>query len=279
MQLEGRSHTADHLKTRPVRELRPWSPGLYLEDMTTAWGMRCAGALCALWLVTCSAVAPAMAQEGQDDVAGREYFERGRAAFDRAEYERALVYFRHAYRLSGRAELHYNIGIAAARLQREEEAVNAFRRYLDETSEPVREAEVRQRIDALERSIAEREATARALEEAAVHAASPAQEPVDGRRLPTSTIIGASTLGAIGAGGVAAMAVGLAKSGTCKDAVSGVCVVERSSTAWTWVYGGLGAAALVGSATWFAIGARRARARRETGLSLSPTGIMVSGTF
>jgi tetratricopeptide (TPR) repeat protein len=240
--------------------------------------MALARAVGAFALVTLVAAGSA-AQPARDDAAGRDYFERGRAAFDRAEYERALVYFRHAYELSRRAELQYNIGIAAARLQREEEAVIAFRRYLDETSEPVREAEVRQRIEALERSIAEREATARALEEAAVQYRSPAPAPVDGKRLRTSTIVGGSALAALGAGGVAAMSLGLLRSGSCKQEVSGLCVVERASTEWTWVYGALGAAALAGSATWFAVGARRARAKGETQLSISPTGIMVSRKF
>ena len=109
----------------------------------------------------------AIAQETTDDNGGREYFERGRFAFEEADYETALAYFRHAYELSRRAELQYNIGVAADRLQREEEALEAFERYLAETEKPTRAAEVRQRIDALERSIAEREVTELALEEAA----------------------------------------------------------------------------------------------------------------
>jgi hypothetical protein len=46
--------------------------------------------------------APASAQQTPDDAAAREYFERGRSAFEQADYEGALVYFRHAYRLSHR---------------------------------------------------------------------------------------------------------------------------------------------------------------------------------
>ena len=107
----------------------------------------------------------------RDDAAAREYFEEGRAAFERADYERALVMFRHAYRLSERPELQYNIGVAADRLQHEEEALEAFESYLAYTAEPTREAEVKERIAALRTSIAEREATERALVDAtaAVH--------------------------------------------------------------------------------------------------------------
>ena len=90
------------------------------------------------------------------------------SAFEQADYESALVYFRHAYRLSHRGELQYNIGVAADRLQREEEALEAFEHYLEENEDPAREAEVQERIIALRQSIAERDATERALEEATI---------------------------------------------------------------------------------------------------------------
>lgn len=101
-----------------------------------------------------------------DDAAAREYFKAGRAAFDQADYESALVYFRHAYRTSGRGALLYNIGVAADRLQRDQEELEAFEQYLEETEKPTRESEVRTRVEALRLSIAEKEATARALMEA-----------------------------------------------------------------------------------------------------------------
>ena len=223
--------------------------------------------------------APASGQETPDDAAGREYFERGRTAFESADYESALVYFRHAYRLSRRGELQYNIGVAADRLQREEEALEAFQHYLEEAKEPTRAEEVRERIAALEQSIAERKATELALQEATIRYRSSEQQPTDGARLQRSTIIGASALATLGVAGVAAMGVGLAKNGSCKREVAGNCVVEHSATSWTYVYGALGAAALAGSATWFALGARRGKKKRETQLSLTPAGMLVSGKF
>ena len=236
-------------------------------------------ALVALALVAVTWSAPGAAQETPDDAAGREYFERGRAAFDEADYETALVYFRHAYKLSRRGELQYNIGVAADRLQREEDALEAFRQYLEETEEPLREAEVRERIDALERTIAERNAAKLALEEAATSSLASGAQPTDGARVPTSAIVGGSTLAALGVAGVAAMGAGLAKNGTCKEEVGGECAVEHAATPWTWVYGGLGVAALAGSATWFAVGARRQKTKREMRISVGPTGVMVSGKF
>jgi tetratricopeptide (TPR) repeat protein len=216
-----------------------------------------------------------------NDAAAREYFEAGRAAFEQADYEGALVYFRHAYRMSGRPALQYNIGVSADRLQREKEALEAFQFYLAQTENPTREAEVRGRIEALQQSIAEREATERALQEASIRYEAIAQEgrSSDGARVPKTAIIGGTVLAAAGVAGVAAMAAGLAKSGTCTNEVAGQCVAENQTTSWTYVYGGIGVAALAGSAIWFGVAAKRNKEARKTQVSFSPTGLMVSGTF
>ena len=85
-------------------------------------------ALCWVYaaVVVCSALGytvGAAAQETPDDAAAREHFQRGREAFEQTEYEEALTEFRDAYRLSGRGQLQYNIGVTADRLQRHEEAL------------------------------------------------------------------------------------------------------------------------------------------------------------
>lgn len=277
MQLDDGPHTVDHLKIRAVTELPGGPANLYLVAMVGNLAKLVVGVGMFVALAVLSSTA--LAQKTTDDNGGREYFERGRFAFEEADYETALAYFRHAYELSRRAELQYNIGVAADRLQREEEALDAFERYLAETEKPTRAAEVRQRIDALERSIAQREVTELALEEAAIRYEPPTPDPLDGKRLPTATIAGGTTLAALGAGGIAAMSVGLAKNGTCSQDVGGMCVSEHSATTWTWVYGGVGLAALVGSAAWFAVSAKRVKEKRETRFSISPTGLMVSGAF
>ncbi|MBW2719500.1 MAG: tetratricopeptide repeat protein [Deltaproteobacteria bacterium] len=236
--------------------------------MRETWGIAHRWACFAVLLVGLMGAVPAVAQQTPDDAAAREYFERGRVAFEQADYEGALAYFRHAYRLSHRGELQYNIGVAADRLQREEEALEAFEHYLDEP-------EVQERIIALRQSIAERRATELALEEATIRYQTPTH---DGARVPTSAIVGSSALAVVGVAGVAAMSVGLAKNGSCSEEVAGQCVTERSATAWTWVYGALGVAALAGSATWLALSFKRAKEKRKTRVSVSPTGVMVSGT-
>lgn len=137
---------------------------------------------------------PASAQPIADDAVAREYFEAGRVAFDQAEYESALTHFRHAYRTSGRGELLYNIAVTADRLQRNQEALEAFEQYLDRTEKPVRESEVRRRIAALRKSIAEKEATEQALKEAELRYEQIARGKSGATRdpapLPTSASIG-----------------------------------------------------------------------------------------
>ena len=253
--------------------------------MPDAWGNTRLW-MVALWLAAVTVLASswgtsAAAQQSAQDTEAREYFERGRVAFENADYERALVYFRHAYRLSERPELQYNIGVAADRLQREEEALDAFERYLQNTEQPVREAEVRERIDALRESIEQQQATERALAQAKTTARVRSDTTTTDRsKLPKSTIAGGSALAAVGAAGVTAMAVGLARDGACSEESGGACVTQSSATSWTYVYGAIGIAALAGSATWFAIGHRKSKsAQRETVWSLTPSGVMVSGKF
>ncbi|MGB5811512.1 MAG: tetratricopeptide repeat protein [Polyangiales bacterium] len=240
-------------------------------------------ALCAMLMATSFSVGnppSAHAQAADRDAEAREYFERGRVAFEGADYERALVYFRHAYRLSSRAELQYNIGVAADRLQREDEALEAFESYLANTTSPARAAEVNERIEALRESIEERDATERALVDATVESRAITTPSSDRTGLPVSTIVGGAALGAVGVAGVSAMVVGLVKNGSCADEVSGACVTERSRTPWTYVYGALGVAALAGSATWFGVSHRRTKnAERDLVWTFTPAGVLVSGKF
>ena len=232
-------------------------------------------------LLGCSA--SSSAQTNADDEAAREHFERGREAFGEPDYEEALLQFREAYRLSRRGKLQYNIGITADRLHRDEEALEAFEHYLAETQNPGRTQEVRARIEALRLAIAERERREKALVEAVAvrYEATLAQDPKQ-RTVPKSAIIGGSILAAAGTAGVVTMGVALARSGECleRDESSGVCITERARSPWTAVYGAVGIAALVGSATWFAVSSKRSKQKmRDTAWRLTPTGVVVSGSF
>ncbi len=222
------------------------------------------------------------AERGQaDDAAAREQFVLGRAAYRGADYDAALVHFKRALDLSGRSELLYNVGISADRLGRHEEAIQAFEKYLDDTADPSREQEVRERLAFLRLALEESKRKEQLAMEAAARdaAAAPLKEP-PGRKIPSSAIIGGSVLGAVGVTGVAIMAVGLSQNGACLETDSaGACTSERTTTAWTAVYGSIGVAALAGSALWFGMGHRRTNRERATTWNLGPSGVVVSGTF
>lgn len=232
-------------------------------------------------LVLCGALiasGPTSAQDTADDAAARKQFVRGRAAFEESNYEQALMHFRNAYRLSHRGQLQYNIGITATRLQHDDEALLAFQSYLEEVEHPPREQEVRQRVAALEQAIAANKDAERQLSEAAV-SPEDSDRASPGRRIPRSAIVGSSVLGAVGVAGVVVMGVGLAKSGTCVAEMAGVCVSERDTSPWTWVYGGVGVAALAGSVSWVLVSRKRSKEKRTTAWMLTPTGVLVSGSF
>jgi tetratricopeptide (TPR) repeat protein len=112
----------------------------------------------ALVLAACSLAPPralAEAASPQADAEARALFDAGRAAFSAGRFEEALAHFRRSLELSGRAELHYNVGISADRLRRDEEALEAFRRYVAEVPGAENREEVEARIAILERELAE----------------------------------------------------------------------------------------------------------------------------
>lgn len=105
--------------------------------------------IAAVALLACAS-APAAAQ---DDTEAREVFELGRTAFNDGRFEEALDHFRRSYELSGKAELLFNIGVAADRLRLNQDALRAFESYLEGLPEAPNRAEVEGRIRVLRRAI------------------------------------------------------------------------------------------------------------------------------
>lgn len=101
-------------------------------------------------------VDPFEESDAAEQEAARAAFRDGRIAFDRGRYAEALERFEHAYSLSGKSELLYNIGLAADRIREDERALEAFELYLKETPDSPERDQVRMRVVAL------REARARA---------------------------------------------------------------------------------------------------------------------
>lgn len=98
------------------------------------------------------AATPPPARESE----ARALFEAGRTAYDNGHFEDALERFRESYELSGRAGLLFNVGAAAERLQRQDEALAAYEAYLEAQPDAPNAANVRARVDILRRAIAER---------------------------------------------------------------------------------------------------------------------------
>ncbi len=91
------------------------------------------------------------------DAEARALFEAGSVAFEAGDFERALEHFSRAYELSQRPRLLYNVGLAADRLRHDQQALDAFERYLDaEPNSPHRDT-VEPRIHALREAIAAHE--------------------------------------------------------------------------------------------------------------------------
>ena len=221
----------------------------------------------ALWVlaVLCVFEGRAVGQSASDAEA-KALFEEGKAAFKEADYRLALRAFRKSYDLSGRGELHYNIGLAADRLRLDDEALAAFEAYLTEVESPAREEEVRERIRALRLSIAERDELKRQTT----------------RKRPKSAIIGSSVLAGVGIAGVIVMGVALARSGQCvQENSAGDCIRrEQNNKGLTAFYGVVGFGALAGAGLWFGLSGRKGRAEnRQAKLLLRPGGVTISGEF
>jgi tetratricopeptide (TPR) repeat protein len=122
-------------------------------------------ALLACWL--CSATGAATAQDAapatgavatDQDREARFLFEAGRTAYDAGRYGEALGHFQHAFELSKRPALLYNVGQAADRMRRDEVALQAFKQYVAELPEAPNRTAVEERIRVLEGVVAEKQA-------------------------------------------------------------------------------------------------------------------------
>jgi tetratricopeptide (TPR) repeat protein len=104
-----------------------------------------------LFVLASSAALTAHAQSSTPaDEEAHLRFEAGRAAYQRGGFEDALADFQRAYELSHRYELLYNIGSTFDHLRRDDEAIDAFTRFLAEApaDNPNRQ-EVERRIEVM----------------------------------------------------------------------------------------------------------------------------------
>lgn len=281
-----------------------------MPDAPATQSPRPIAALSLVTLLALVSLAPsgARAQEPTEamDVEARALFEAGTTAFDDARYADALEHFRRAYELSRRPGLLYNVGIAADRLRRDADALEAFEAFLAAVPEHPRRRDVEVRVAILREAVAaqrDAEAATGATEAGSATerdvaattgtttgtvdaSASPDAAPHEGGGPGLAAIVGASVLGAVGLAGVITGVVGIAGAGGCvTTAASGACV-EESQPAWApiGVYLGVGAAAIAAAIVWIVVdagsegegdGARRAALE----VGVGPTGLRVRGSF
>jgi len=99
--------------------------------------------------------ATAAAQDAMAEEQARAHFNTGSVAFSAGRYADALEEFKKSYALSRRPKLLYNVGVAADRLRRDQEALDAFDQYLREVPEAPERAEVEARIVVLRGAVAQ----------------------------------------------------------------------------------------------------------------------------
>ncbi len=158
------------------------------------------------------AVAPAAAQEPSDEAAltdeqvqrARSHFMAGSAYYEDGRYEDAAREFREAYRITAHPDVLYNLAQSYDRLDRRQEAVDAYRGYLEGSEDAPDRGRVERRIGEIEELIAAAERESGPPVSAEPTPAGPAQPSEEG---------GVGLLPWIALGVAGAMAVGAAVTG------------------------------------------------------------------
>ena len=151
-------------------------------------------------------LAPVAALAGDPVDRARAEFETGASAYERGDYESALVHFEASYTVSHRPELLFNIGRALEKLGRPGEAANRLREYLVARPDSEDRAAVEARIGALDGEQRMLDARREAARKRAEQAPPPAPTPVY-KKWWLWTVVG---LVAVGAG--VGLGVGLTQS-------------------------------------------------------------------
>jgi tetratricopeptide (TPR) repeat protein len=224
------------------------------------------------WVCLCVVLAasPLEAQEARNDEEARALFDAAEIAFQEGRYENALDYFRRSHELSDRAPLLYNIGVTAERLRRDQEALDAFRRYLAEVPDAANRQAVEARIQILERSLSEPRS-----EDGAA-----GSDRTSGSGPNVGAIAVAIAGGVVTAAGVVLLAIGLsdrasvegATRGAMWEAVEGAYSRAGPLTISGIVGLGVGVAVLAAGIGWLAVGG-------GAEVALGPGGVSLRGTF
>ncbi len=239
----------------------------------------------------------------------RAAFFEGSEAFEGGDFSRAFALYTESYELSGRAELLYNIGLSAERMQDREEALTAYERFLREQPESERRASVEARVVALREAIERDRARAAAVQaesDAARAEADAARRAADLERQRAREAEEGSRLVEVSAGSgpwvVAGIGVALVGAGVALALVGNARINRVNGAAmgpWTdalmndydtgptfatagWIVGGVGVAAIASGIIWAVTGKKLVRAselRASVGFRSSGASIGFQGTF
>lgn len=225
---------------------------------------------------------------------GRALFDEGRTAYQAGDFSTALERFQGSYELTHEPALLFNMGAAADRLRRDEQALGYYRTYLDALPDAPNAAEVRGRVQNLEAAVESRRAqearAAAELERAheRARAESARANALGTPRAPTAAWITTGvSLGVAAVGGIL-FGLGRRDVNTVQDAPEG--------TAWNDVAGaderapkltgagialmGVGLAGTAAGLVWAVVGKRRDAERiARIRVSVLPSGLVVGGTF
>jgi tetratricopeptide (TPR) repeat protein len=208
----------------------------------------------AVWRVLTASVAAAQpAEDGDSDAQARVVFEQGRDAYENGRFEEALLLFRRAHGLSANPVLLYNVALAADRLRRDADALDAYEQYLAAVPDAPQRASVQARIEILRAAVASRE---RAEEPPPAPLLAPEPPPASGPGALPWIVVG--TGGAFVAGGVILVVLALGDVRSVEDAPAHSSWADYESAAGRapvlstvgFVLGGIGLVALGGGLVW-----------------------------
>lgn len=101
-------------------------------------------------VVSTPSIAETEGTTGRREELAREFFQRGSDAYDAGRFEEALTAFDRSYELSGRSELHFDLGLSHDRLREDDDALEHYRAYLDAFPNSENRVDVLARIERIE---------------------------------------------------------------------------------------------------------------------------------
>jgi tetratricopeptide (TPR) repeat protein len=217
---------------------------------------------------------PPLSETAPSDEEARGLFMAGQAAFRDQRWDDAMRYFQQAFDLSPRPELLYNVGVAADRLRRDQEALAAFERFLElGNADDPHIPDARARVEIL------RDAIAR-------HEVRPPPVVANSGGDPTAAWISFGVSSAVLAAGVVLLVLGQLDAQSVEGAMPGIpwtTVADAASRADLfrnvgWIMMISGAALATATLVWAIVEGGRGPSPSAR-LEVSPFGVRLRGVF